>query len=547
MTLGKPMGRKPVNDPVRDYAPGSRERKTLAAELARLRSAKTEIPVIIDGRDIRTGVTKPVLPPHDHSSPLGLCHMGTVEHAEAAVRAALRAKAGWQSTPWEVRAAIFLRAAELLSGRYRDTVNAATMLGQSKNVLQAEIDAACELVDYLRFNVAYMEKIYGEQLDDQTPGAWTKMEYRPLEGFIFAITPFNFTAIGGNLPSAPALMGNTVVWKPATTAVLSSYHVMRIFQEAGLPDGVINFVPAASSRDMGNALLDHRDFTGLHFTGSTGTFTGMWRRVAENLAKGVYRTYPRLVGETGGKDFVFAYKDADVEALSVALFRGSFEYQGQKCSATSRAYIPRSLWGDVKERLREMAEKARVGDVADFRTFMGAVIDEKAYDDIVGYIGRAEKAPDARIVIGGKRDKSVGYFIWPTVIETTDPRFETMREEIFGPVLTVYPYDDDKVDETLDLVDGTSNYALTGSIFAADRSIIAKAERRLLQAAGNLYINDKTTGAVIGQQPFGGARMSGTNDKAGSHLNLLRWTSPRTIKENFAPPTDFSYPHMREA
>jgi len=547
MSLGKTLGRKPVNDPVRDYAPGSRERESLAAELARLRAAKAEIPVIIDGKDIQTEVTKPVLPPHDHRSPLGVCHMGTVEHAQAAVRAALRAKDEWQHARWEDRAAIFLRAAELLSGRYRDTINAATMLGQSKNVFQAEIDAACELTDYLRFNVSYMEKIYGEQLDDQTPGAWTKMEYRPLEGFVFAITPFNFTAIGGNLPSAPALMGNTVVWKPATTAVLSSYHVMRIFQEAGLPDGVINFVPAASSRDLGNALLDHRDFAGLHFTGSTGTFNGMWKRVADNLARGVYRTYPRLVGETGGKDFVFAYKDADVEALSVALFRGSFEYQGQKCSATSRAYVPRSLWPAVKERLREMAEKAKVGDVADFRTFMGAVIDEKAYTDIVGFIERAEKSPDAKIVIGGKRDKSIGWFIWPTVIETTDPKFETMREEIFGPVLTVYPYDDDKVEETLDLVDGTSDYALTGSIFAADRTIINLAERRLLQAAGNLYINDKTTGAVIGQQPFGGARMSGTNDKAGSYLNLLRWVSPRTIKENFVPPTDFTYPHMREA
>jgi 1-pyrroline-5-carboxylate dehydrogenase len=535
---------RPQNEPVRDYAPGSPEREALAAELARMSSAGTDIPAVIDGRDVRTGVIKEVRRPHDHRSPLGVCHMGTAKTAEAAVRAALEAKEDWQHTRWENRAAVFLKAADLLAGRCRDTINAATMLGQSKNVFQAEIDAACELTDYLRFNVAFMEKIYAEQIDGNAPGSWTRMEYRPLEGFVFAVTPFNFTAIGGNLPSAPALMGNTVVWKPATTAVLSGYHIMRIFQEAGLPDGVINFLPAASSREVGDLVLDHRDFAGFHFTGSTGTFNTMWKRVAGNLAAGGYRSYPRLVGETGGKDFVLAFRDADVDALSVALFRGAFEYQGQKCSATSRAYIPRSLWGEVKERLGRMAEEARVGDAADFRTFMGAVIDEKAYDEIVGFIARAEKSPDDRIVIGGKRDKNLGYFIWPTVIETTNPRSETMTEEIFGPVLTVYPYEDDRFDETLDLVDDTSPYALTGSIFAADREIIDKAARRLFQAAGNLYINDKTTGAVIGQQPFGGARMSGTNDKAGSYLNLLRWTSPRTIKENFAPPTAFGYPHM---
>jgi len=534
---------KPLNEPVREYAPGSPERESLAAGLDRMRAERTEIPAVIGGKDVRTGVVREIRLPHDHRSSLGTCHMGTRESAEAAVKAAQGAKEEWQHTRWENRAAVFLKAADLVAGPSRDAMNAATMLGQSKNVFQAEIDAACELADYLRFNVAFMERIYADQIDGTAPGTWTRLEYRPLEGFVFAVTPFNFTAIGGNLPSAPALMGNTVVWKPATTAVLSGYHIMRIFQEAGLPDGVINFLPAASSREIGDFVIDHRDFAGLHFTGSTGTFNGMWKRVAGNLAAGGYRSYPRLVGETGGKDFVVAYRDADVEALSVALFRGAFEYQGQKCSATSRAYIPRSLWPAVKERLDWMARTAIVGDVADFRTFMGAVIDEKAYDEIVGYIERAEKCVDAEIVIGGKRDKSVGYFIWPTVIETRNPESETMVEEIFGPVLTVYPYDDDRFEEVLDLVDGTSPYALTGSIFSADRIVIDKAARRLFQAAGNLYINDKTTGAVVGQQPFGGARMSGTNDKAGSWLNLLRWTSPRTIKETFAPPREFFHPH----
>jgi 1-pyrroline-5-carboxylate dehydrogenase len=533
----------PVNEPVRDYAPGSQEREALRRELVRQQSHPVEVPLVIGGRDVRTGSPRPIRCPHDHERVLGRYHAATAEEARLAVRAALEAKPAWQETPWEDRSAIFLRAAELLSNRYRHRLVAATMLGQSKSVFQAELDAACELIDYLRFNVAFARKIYGEQMAHQAEGTRTRMEYRPLEGFVFAVTPFNFTAIAGNLPTAPALLGNTVVWKPAGTAVLNAFHLMSLFREAGLPDGVINLVPGDGGT-VADPLIDHRDFAGLHFTGSTDVFNRLWKRIGENVGRGLYRTYPRLVGETGGKDFVIAYKDADVEALSVALFRGAFEYQGQKCSATSRAYIPASLWSRVKSRLAQMADEVRVGDVADFSTFMGAVIDGKSYDNIVGYLEAARTAPDARIVIGGERDNSRGFFIRPTVIETDNPGFKTMEEEIFGPLLTVYVYRDDQFEETLGLIDSTSPYALTGAVFSEDRSIIRKACRALVHAAGNFYINDKTTGAVVGQQPFGGARMSGTNDKAGSHLNLLRWVSPRTVKENFAPPLAYAYAHM---
>jgi 1-pyrroline-5-carboxylate dehydrogenase len=534
----------PVNEPGRDYAPGSEERAALKTELERRRALRVDLPLVIGGKEVRTGKTKPLICPHDHGNPLGEYHCGDRESANAAIRAALAAKDDWQSAPWEDRAAVFLKAAELLSTRYRYILTAATMLGQSKNVFQAELDAACELADYWRFNVAFMQRIYDDQVSVHGKKSWTRLEYRPLEGFVFAVTPFNFTAINGNLPAAPAMMGNVVVWKPASTAVLSAHSIMRIFQEAGLPDGVINLVPG-SGREIGDPVLDHREFAGLHFTGSTSVFNGMWKRVGDNLGRDVYRNYPRLCGETGGKDFVVAYKDADLDALSVALFRGAFEYQGQKCSAASRAYIPSSLWGEVRERLARMAGEARVGDVADFGTFMGAVIDKGSYDNIVGYIEHARHASDARIVIGGEHDDSKGYFIRPTVIETDNPNYRSMEEEIFGPVLTVYVYSDDRFEDVLDLVDRTSPYALTGSVFSRDRSILRRASERLLQAAGNLYFNDKPTGAVVGQQPFGGARLSGTNDKAGSWLNLLRWTSPRTIKENFAPPTDYAYPHMK--
>lgn len=534
---------RPFNEPLREYAPGSPEREELRLELDRQLARRVDVPLFIGGREVRTGTRRPIVCPHDHRRVLGEYSLGTAGEAQLAIRAALEAKASWQAIPWEDRAAIFLKAADLLTSRYRYRVTAATMLGQSKNVFQAELDAACELADFLRFNVAFGQRICEEQIGNDVEGTWTRMEYRPLEGFVFAVTPFNFTAIGGNLPSAPAMMGNTVVWKPASTAVLSSWILMEIFREAGLPDGVINFVPG-SGGSIGDPVIDHRDFAGLHFTGSTAIFSAMWKRVGDNIGRGLYRSYPRLVGETGGKDFVVAYRDADPVALSVALFRGSFEYQGQKCSATSRAYIPASLWGEVRGRLARMADEIRVGDVTDFSTFMGAVIDRAAYDGIVGYLEHARRSSDARIVVGGDHDDRLGYFIRPTVIETSDPFFKTMEEEIFGPVLTVYVYEDDRFEEILALADQASPYALTGSVFARDRAAIRTASRRLSQAAGNFYINDKTSGAVVGRQPFGGARMSGTNDKAGSYLNLLRWVSPRTVKENFAPPLDYVYPHM---
>ena len=537
---------EPVNERVRDYAPGSEDKRLLKEALKRSAGRPAGIPLVIGGATVTTGRTKEMRCPHDLAAVLGSYHVGGREEARAAIAAALAARRGWAETPWVDRAAVFLKAADLLAGRHRYEIVAATMLGQSKNVFQAEIDAACELADYLRFNVAAMSRIYADGPDRQLPGAWTRLDFRALDGFVFAITPFNFTAIGGNLPTAPAMMGNTVVWKPASTAVLSSSVFMRILTEAGLPPGVINMVPGRGS-DIGDAVLGHEDLAGVHFTGSNGVFAGIWHQVGVNVKQAVYRNYPRLVGETGGKGFLIAAPDADPDVVATALFRGAFEYQGQKCSAASRAYIPRSLWPGIKSRLSGLASGVLVGDVADFRTFMGAVIDKAAFDSIVSYIEFARASNGAEIVIGGTHDDSRGYLIRPTVIETADPGFRTMQEEIFGPVLTVYAYPDGDFERTLDLVDATSPYALTGAVFSNDRALIRLALGKLAQAAGNVYINDKPTGAVVGQQPFGGARMSGTNDKAGSYLNLLRWTSPRTIKESFDPPREISYPHMAEA
>jgi 1-pyrroline-5-carboxylate dehydrogenase len=545
MPSGRFITPKPVNEQVRDYGPGSEDKRLLKLELARQAENPVEVPMIIGGAEVRSERTGRIACPHEHSRLLGAYHMGGPAAAARAIRAAAEAKAAWQGMPWEDRAAIFLKAADLLSGPHRHAINAATMLGQSKTVYQAEIDAACELTDYLRFNVAYVCRIYSGQPEANPPGSWNKLEYRPLDGFVFAIAPFNFTSIGGNLPTAPAMLGNTVLWKPASTAVLSAHYFMKTLVAAGLPGGVINMIPGTGG-DIADPVIDDRDLAGVHFTGSTATFTSIWARVAGNLSRGAYRNYPRLVGETGGKDFVLACPDADPDELAVGLFRGAFEYQGQKCSAASRAYIPESLWPDVRDRLSKMAASARVGDVRDFRTFMGAVIDRAAYDKIAGYVAYARASRDAEIVIGGECDDRTGYFIRPTVVRTTDPKFRGMAEEIFGPVLTVYVYDERRYEETLALIDGTSPYALTGSIYGKDRAKIRLALDRLAQAAGNIYINDKPTGAVVGQQPFGGGRLSGTNDKAGGYFNLLRWTSPQAIKENFLPPKEPFYPHMSE-
>jgi len=545
MSYGRFVTPKPVNEPVKSYDPGSEEKRLLKKELERQAGHPVEVPLVIGGREARTGRTAPIPCPHDHARPLGVYHAGSSADARKAIAAALAARPAWERMPWEDKAAIFLKAADLLTGPHRYVMNAATMLGQSKTVYQAEIDAVCELADYLRFNVSYVCRIYSGQPEGNPAGAWNKLEYRPLDGFVFAVAPFNFMSISGNLPTAPAMMGNTVVWKPASNAVLSAHHFMRILLEAGLPDGVINMVPGPGPEIAGPA-LDHRDLAGVHFTGSTSTFISIWLRVAGNLEKRIYRNYPRLVGETGGKDFILACPDADPDELAVAMFRGAYEYQGQKCSAASRAYIPKSLWPGLRDRMAHMAAEARVGDVADFRTFMGAVIDRTAYDRIAGYIAYARLSPEAEVVIGGECDDRTGYFIRPTVVTTSNPKFRGMEEEIFGPVLTVYVYDDAAFAETLELVDGTSPYALTGSVFGKNRSLIRLALDGLAQAAGNIYINDKPTGAVVGQQPFGGGRMSGTNDKAGGYFNLLRWTSPRAIKENFSPPRDFTYPHMAE-
>ncbi|MCG8687619.1 MAG: L-glutamate gamma-semialdehyde dehydrogenase, partial [Desulfobacterales bacterium] len=478
--------------------------------------------------------------PHDHGHVLGQVHMAGEDQIQDAVNAALAAKPAWEAMDWQERAAIFLKAADLISEKYTYKLNAATMLGQSKNVFQAEIDSTCELADFLRFNVKFMEEIYSNQPRSEK-GVWNRLEYRPLEGFIFALSPFNFTAIAGNLCTAPAMMGNTIVWKPATTAVLSGYFIMEILKEAGLPDGVINFIPGRGSQ-IGNILLSHKEFAGIHFTGSTGVFQTLWQKTGEHID--TYTSYPRIVGETGGKDYIFAHPSADVDQVATAAVRGAFEYQGQKCSACSRLYMPSSLWPQVQEKIREQLDDIKMGPVTEFKNFVNAVIDEKAFDTIDGYITRAESSVDADVIMGGERDKSKGYFIEPTVILAKDPVYESMVEEIFGPVLTVYVYEDENLDKTLDLLDKTSTYALTGAIFARERNVVNALMERLTHTAGNFYINDKPTGAVVGQQPFGGARKSGTNDKAGSLLNLIRWTSPRTIKETFVPPTNYPYPFM---
>jgi 1-pyrroline-5-carboxylate dehydrogenase len=530
----------PRNEPVRDYPPGSPERAALKVRLDEMAGRKIEIPMIIGGREVRTGRTAPVVMPHDHEHVLGEFHRGGEAEVAQAIAAAAAAREEWARTPWEARAAVFLRAAELLAGPWRDTLNAATMLGQSKTVYQAEIDAACELTDFWRFNVAYMHRLMSEQ-PVSSPGVWNRIEYRPLEGFVFAVSPFNFTAISGNLPTAPAIMGNTVVFKPASTAVYSAHFLMKLYEEAGLPPGVINMV-LGSGGEIGDPVLAHPDLAGIHFTGSTPVFQGMWRTVGQNIQS--YRGYPRLVGETGGKDFIFAHPSADPAAVATAVVRGSFEYQGQKCSAASRIYAPSNLWPQLRETLQEQVATIRMGDVRDFRNFMGAVIDAGAFATQRDAVKLASEAPDASVLVGGGTDDSQGYFVSPTVVETTDPGFDLMRRELFGPVVTAYVYDETRVDDTLDLVDRTSPYALTGAVFATDRGAIEHAAYALRNAAGNFYVNDKPTGAVVGQQPFGGARASGTNDKAGSMWNLMRWVSPRTIKETFVSPTDYRYPFM---
>jgi 1-pyrroline-5-carboxylate dehydrogenase len=538
---GTPNIPAPRNEPVLTYAPGTPERAAIKAELKRLGGRVTEIPVIVNGQDIRTGKTVRVVSPHRHSQHLADTHQADGRTLGAAVAAARRAHREWASWRFEDRAAVFLKAAELLAGPWRQRVNAATMLGQSKTIFQAEIDSACELIDFFRFNAYFAERIYAEQ-PMSSAGMWNRMDHRPLEGFVYAVTPFNFTAIGGNLPAAPALMGNTVVWKPAATAALSNYMVMRLLQEAGLPPGVINFVPG-DSQQISARLLSDRSLAGIHFTGSTGVFQGLWKEVASRLDH--YDSYPRLVGETGGKDFIAAHPSADAEALAVAMVRGSYEYQGQKCSAASRAYVPQSLWPRVKERVLEMIAELKMGDVADFRNFMGAVIDAKSFAKITGYLDQARKDRGVTILAGGGADDTKGWFIEPTLIQVKNPRYRTMCEELFGPVLTVYVYPDKEWKGTLNLVNSTSPYALTGAVFAQERSALVEATAALRYAAGNFYLNDKPTGAVVGQQPFGGARASGTNDKAGSILNLLRWVSPRSIKETFDPPYDYKYPFMR--
>jgi len=532
----------PKNENVLDYAPGSYERSELKKELARQADTIVDIPAVINGKEIRTGDTVEVVMPHNHSHVLARFHRAGETEIDAACSAAVAAQAKWMRMPWVERAAVFMKAAELISSKYRYLLNAATMLGQSKNAYQAEIDAVAETVDFLRMNAAFASDIYSGQPASEHD-QMNRMQYRPLEGFVFAVTPFNFTAIAANLPSAPALMGNTVVWKPATTSVLSNWYLMKIFAEAGLPDGVINFVPSKGSV-CGGTVLSRKYLAGIHFTGSTGTFNWLWKRVASNLQR--YVSYPRLVGETGGKDFVFAYPSGNSEEIAVALARGAFEYQGQKCSAASRAYIPRSLWQDVRGRLGEMVESMKVGPVSDFSNFVNAVIDEASFDNIASFIDRAAASDDADVICGGKCDKSSGYFIDPTVIEVDNPRHELMETELFGPVLTVWVYEDDRVEEALSFCNTTSPYALTGAVFAGKRGEIVHAMDRLCHAAGNFYINDKPTGAVVGRQPFGGGRGSGTNDKAGSHLNLLRWVTPRTIKETFSPALSYRYPFQME-
>ncbi|WP_119080820.1 L-glutamate gamma-semialdehyde dehydrogenase [Chitinophaga alhagiae] len=533
----------PGNEPVMSFAPGSPERAALKKQLAAFKAQEMDIPMYIGGKEVRTGKTVDIRPPHEIKHKLGHFHQGEASHVTAAINAALAARQQWADTPWEQRAAVFLKAAELLATKYRAHTNAATMLGQSKNAFQAEIDSACELIDFLRFNVHYLTEIYRQQ-PASSPGVHNRLEYRPLEGFVLAVTPFNFSAIGGNLPTSAAMCGNVVVWKPANTQVYHASFFMKVLMEAGLPDGVINLVYADGPL-IGDVCFTHPDFAGIHFTGSTGVFQTMWKTIGGNIAK--YKTYPRIVGETGGKDFVMVHRSADADTVVTALARGAFEFQGQKCSAASRAYLPDNMADEIKSKLAATLKTMKMGTTEDFSNFINAVIDERSFDKIAKYIDNAKKDPAAEIVAGGHYDKSAGYFIEPTVIATTDPNYVTMCEEIFGPVLTVYTYDAEKYEETLELVDRTSTYALTGSIIAQDRYAIELATRKLVNAAGNFYINDKPTGAVVGQQPFGGARASGTNDKAGSQLNLYRWLSARTVKETLVPPTDYRYPFLQEA
>ncbi len=530
----------PINEPIKSYAPGSAERKELQAMLKELRSKQLDIPMYIGGEEVRSGNKTRLAPPHDHKHTLGYFHKSDKKHVSQAIRAALSAKKKWSELSWEHRASIFLKAADLIGGPYRAKLNAATMLGQSKNAYQAEIDSACEIIDFLRFNVHYMAAIYAEQ-PNSSPGMWNRLEWRPLEGFIYALTPFNFTAIAGNLPTSCAMMGNVVVWKPSNTAVYSANVLMEVFKKAGVPDGVINLI-YPSGPDAADVVFSHPDFAGIHFTGSTPVFQSIWKTIGNNIQ--LYKSYPRIVGETGGKDFILAHPSAEAKVVATAISRGAFEYQGQKCSAASRAYIPKSLWKEVKEFVLADLKSMKMGGTEDFTNFINAVIDENSFNKLAAYIANARKDKKAEIIAGGKCDKSTGYFIEPTIIQAKDPMYVTMCEELFGPVLTVYIYDDNKFDETIKLVDKTSPYALTGAIIAQDRYAIEKATKGLSNAAGNFYINDKPTGAVVGQQPFGGARGSGTNDKAGAKINLLRWVSPRTIKETFVPPTDYRYPFL---
>ncbi|HYK75390.1 MAG TPA: L-glutamate gamma-semialdehyde dehydrogenase [Daejeonella sp.] len=533
---------EPVNEPILNYAPGSKERALLKEAISEARSKQADIPMYINGKEVRSDKKVAIYPPHDHQHLLGYYSQGDKKHVQQAIDAALAAKSAWENLPWEHRAAIFLKAADLIAGPYRYKLNAATMLGQSKSAFQAEIDSACELIDFLRFNVKYMTEIYEQQPPVSPRGTWNRVEQRPLEGFIFALTPFNFTAIAGNLPTSAAMMGNVVVWKPSNTQIYSANVLMEIFREAGLPDGVINLV-YVSGPEAGEVIFNHPDFAGIHFTGSTAVFQDIWKTIGTNIHK--YKTYPRIVGETGGKDFIFVHGSADAAAASTAILRGAFEYQGQKCSAASRVYIAKSIWPKIKEMLTRDLATVKMGPVEDFSNFINAVIDEKSFDKLVKYIDAAKK-DNLEIIAGGNYDKSKGYFIEPTVIVTKDPKYVTMCDELFGPVLTVFVYEDEDFGKTLDLVDKTSIYALTGAVMGQDRYALATAIDTLRNAAGNFYINDKCTGAVVGQQPFGGARGSGTNDKAGSMINLLRWVSPRAIKETFDPPKDYRYPFLSE-
>lgn len=534
----------PKNEPVKSYEPGSPERASLKKRIEELKNKQIEIPLIIGGKEIKSGSMGDCRVPHDHKYVLAKYHKAGTKEVEMAINAALKARDTWAAMDWTERASVFMKAADLLSSDYwRDTLNAATMLGQGKNVMQAEIDSACELIDFMRFNVYYAQQIYEQQPLHSSPGLWNRMEYRALEGFVFSVSPFNFTAIAGNLPTSPALMGNVVLMKPASTAVYSGYWLMKLFKEAGLPDGVINFVPG-SGRQVGDPVMKSPYLAGIHFTGSTPVFQNMWKTIGENIAN--YKSYPRIVGETGGKDFIFVHKSADVKEVATAMIRGSFEYQGQKCSAASRAYVPQSMWNSLKKLLVKELATIKLGSPEDFSNFMNAVIDKSAFDSITSYIDYAKKSKNAEILFGGNYDDSKGYFIEPTIVVAKDPKFKTMEEEIFGPVLTIYVYPTAKYKETLNLCNETSPYALTGAIFAKEREAVQLADKILINAAGNFYINDKPTGAVVGQQPFGGARASGTNDKAGSYLNLIRWVSSRTIKENFVPPKDYRYPFMAE-